>query len=107
MNPATKAVAATYAITVKATGLDWRAVDAKTERTEATVMAAWYSDKGKLLGHAGKEIDSTRPANTDAANPPDVTFTLPANLPAEAARVRFIVRDAVNGHIGTVDIDRR
>jgi VWFA-related protein len=104
---ATKAVAATYAITVKATGLDWRAVDAKTERTEATVMAAWYSDKGKLLGHAGKEIDSTRPANTDAANPPDVTFTLPANLPAEAARVRFIVRDAVNGHIGTVDIDRR
>jgi VWFA-related protein len=101
---ATKAAAATYAITVKATGLDWREVDAKSERAEATVMAAWYSDKGKLLGHVGKEIISTRVTETDAANPPDMIFTLPIALPAGAARVRFIVRDAVNGHMGAIDI---
>ncbi len=103
---ATKSTATTYTITVKATGLNWSAVDGKTESTEATVMAAWYSDKGKLLGHTGKEIVSTRAKNTDAANPPGVTFTLPVNLPAGAARVRLVVRDPVNGHMGTFDINK-
>jgi VWFA-related protein len=103
---AAKAASGNYAITVKAAGLDWTAIDANTERTEATVMAAWYSDKGKLLGHSGKELTANRPASTNAANPPDVTFTLPVALPSGVARVRFIVRDAVNGHMGTVDITK-
>jgi VWFA-related protein len=103
---AVKSGEGTYTVTVKAAGLDWTNADAKTERTEATVMAAWFGAKDKLLGHTAKELMATRAAGTDPQSPGDVKFTLPAAIPANVARIRFIVRDAVNGRIGTVDITK-
>jgi VWFA-related protein len=94
-----------YEVSVKSAGLDWRA-NGTRELTESTVMAAWYSPKGKLLGHAARELTATRPADTNALNPPDTVFVLPVTIPPGAARVRFIVRDAVNGHIGTADLTK-
>ncbi len=93
---------AEYVLTVKGNGLDWKMLDGKTERTEATVIAAWYGGKDgmKLLGHAGKELLTTRPVGTAG----DATFKLPVTVPAGAARLRFVVRDAVNGRMGTADI---
>jgi VWFA-related protein len=91
-----------YLLTVKSAGLDWNPADAANERAEATIIAAWYDAKGKLLGHSGKELTALRPASsqTDAA-----TFTLPiAPLPPSATRLRLIVRDASNGHMGTTDL---
>lgn len=92
-----------WAITVKGNGLDWRTLDSTRQQTEATVMAAWYDAKGKLLGHSGKELQATRPtaAPNDAA---PATFLVPITLTGSAVRLRFIVRDAVNARIGTFDI---
>jgi VWFA-related protein len=92
---------ADYVLKVKANGLDWRNVNANQEQTEATVMAAWYSDKGKLLGHGAKELTAIRAVGTDAA---ETTFVMPVSLPDGVGRLRFVVRDAANGHMGTVDI---
>ena len=93
-----------YTLTVKGNGPDWKIVDGKTESTEQTVIAAWYGGKDgmKLLGHSGKELIATRPLGTAG----DATLTLPVAVPAGAVRLRFVVRDAVNGRIGTVDIQK-
>jgi VWFA-related protein len=93
-----------YVLKVKAGGLDWRSLDPGHEKTEVTVIAAWYGDRSKLIGHAGKELTATRPVSTDPQGSGDAAFAMPVTLPPNMARLRFVVRDAVNGRIGTVDI---
>ncbi len=95
-------VGAVWVIQVKPAGLDWRSVNAHTESTEVTVMAAWYSDKGKLLGHSGKEMTASRAGDADSSK--SAVFSVPAPVTGDAARLRFVVRDASNGHMGTVDV---
>jgi hypothetical protein len=31
-------------------------------------------------------------------------FALPMNVPAGTIRIKFVVRDAINGHVGSVDV---
>jgi len=93
-----------YVLRVKAGGLDWSSLDDKSEKTEVTVMAAWFTDKDKLLGHAGKELTATRPASTDPEHPGEAAFAMPVSVPPNVARLRFVVRDAINGRMGTVDL---
>ena len=93
-----------YVLRVKGSGLDWQSLDANKEKTEVSIIAAWYTDKDKLLGHSGKELIATRPVATDPANPGDANFAIPVTLSGSPVRLRFVVRDAVNGRIGTVDL---
>ncbi len=69
------------------------------QHEEATVAAGWYDAKGKLLGHVAREETSPR-ADGEAG----ATFQLPVTLPGNAVRLRFVVRDALNGSMGTVDV---
>ncbi len=94
-----------YTITVKGNGMEWRALNATTEQTEATVLAAWYDAKGKLLGHSGKELTATRAAGVPNDATPAV-FTLAVALTGNPARLRLIVRDAANARIGTTDLQK-
>jgi hypothetical protein len=93
-----------YVIRVKSSGLDWSTIDAGKQRAEVTIIAAWYGDKAKLLGHSGKELTATRPLDTPSTDSGEAAFALPVAVPPNVARLRFVVRDAVNGRIGTVDI---
>ncbi len=93
-----------YVLEVKGKDLDWTSLDAEKQKTEVTVIAAWYSSKNQLLGHAGKELVATRAVPEDAATGSDATFTVPVALTGNPVRLRFVVRDAVNGRIGTVDV---
>ena len=98
-------VGANYVVQVESAGLDWHAVAGGKESTEATVVAAWYDAKDKLLGHVGKELTSVRTPPADALKPGSAAFVLPLAVPATGvARVRFLVRDAANGKMGTVDL---
>jgi VWFA-related protein len=69
------------------------------QHEEATVAAGWYDAKGKLLGHVAREEISPRAAGNAGA-----VFQLPVTLPGNVVRLRFVVRDALNGSIGTVDV---
>ena len=93
-----------YVLRVKGAGLNWTPLDPGKEHTEVSVIAAWYTDKDKLLGHTGKELTTTRTAPTDPQSAPDANFLMPAPSTTGAARLRFVVRDAINGNIGTVDL---
>jgi VWFA-related protein len=97
---ATKSSNGTYAIKVAENGIGWSDPGPDgTQHTEATVAAGWYDSKGKLIGHVLREETFPRGQNNAGAN-----FTLPIALPSGIVRVRFVVRDAFNGHMGTVDV---
>ncbi len=75
-----------------------------SQHAEATVAAAWYDAKGRVLGHVAREETFPRlPANGGAGDGGAV-FHLPVVLPAGVVRLRFVVRDAMDGKMGTVDV---
>ena len=99
---ATKAANGSYGIQVAENGLGWSDPGPNgSQHAEATVAAGWYDSRGKLLGHVIREQTSPRGDNNAGAS-----FTLPVDLPHNVARVRFVVRDAFSGHMGTVDVTK-
>ena len=93
-------VGGNYVVQVQSAGLEWHGVEGGKESTEATVIAAWYDAKDKLLGHAGKELTATRVAGSGGS----AAFALPTTLPAAGvAGGRRVVRDGVGGRMGTAD----
>src|SRR5271168_1393992 len=99
---ATRSGSGAYAIQVAENGLGWSDPGPDgAQHAEATVAAGWYDSKGKLLGHVFREETFPR-GNSNAG----ASFTLPVNLPDNVTRVRFVVRDAFNGHMGTVDVTK-
>jgi len=93
-----------YAIHVTDENLTWSPPAADgMEHAEATVAAGWYDSKGKIQGHVAREETAIRgAANTGA------TYTLPLpNMPSNVTRMRFVIRDALSGRMGTVDISSK
>jgi VWFA-related protein len=99
---AAKSDGGVYAIHVAESGIGWSDAGADgAQHAEATVAAGWYDSKGKLIGHILREETFPRGDNNAGAS-----FSLPISLPGSVARVRFVVRDAFNGHMGTVDVTK-
>lgn len=99
---ATKSGADTYTLQVAENGLGWSDAGSDgSQHAEATVAAGWYDSKGKLLGHVARE--ETFPRGNNGAG---ASFALPVTLPGNTVRLRFVVRDAFNGHMGTVDVTK-
>jgi VWFA-related protein len=98
---AAKADQGTYSVTVADTNksLTWQSISGAREKTEVTILAAWYDSKRKLLGHVAHELTAIRANSSGAA-----TFSMPVTLPGGVSRVRLVVRDAASGRIGTVDL---
>jgi VWFA-related protein len=91
-----------YQIQVAENGIGWSDPGPDgAQHAEATIAAGWYDSKNKLLGHVIREETFPR-GNSNAG----ASFMLPLELPAGAGRLRFVVRDAYNGHMGTVDITK-
>ena len=83
-------------------GIEWSDPDLDgRQHTEDTVAAGWYSAKGKLLGHVATEQIATR-SNPGAG----ASYALTVPLPTDAVRLRFVVRDASSGHVGTIDVTK-
>ena len=74
-----------------------------TGMAEVTVMQVCFGYKDKVLTHNVFELQSRLPsAGQSQAN---VDFLLQKiEMPRSAVRMRFVVRDAISGRIGTIDI---
>jgi hypothetical protein len=98
---AAKSGADEYTITVAGSGIGWIEPGPNGgEHEEATVAAGWYDAKNKLLGRVIREETCLKPADSNAG----CNYKLPVTLTGKPVRMRFMVRDALNGHIGTFDI---
>jgi VWFA-related protein len=89
-----------YTLTVTGNGIGWTDPGPNGEQhEEATVVAGWYDAKDKLLGHVAREEVCPRPAGNGGC-----TYKLPVTLTGKPVRLRFLVRDALNGRMGTADV---
>ena len=102
-----------WQINVDAKDLSWTPAPDGTQVAEVTAMAVAFDDRGngggakshagaksRMLGHVSRELQSERKADSVAGA---ATFQLPVDIPAGTTRMRFILRDAVSGKIGTLD----
>jgi len=97
---ADKSGADEYTLTVTGNGVGWTDPGPNGEQhEEVTLAAGWYDAKNKLLGHVAREQVCPRPETNGGC-----TYKLPVTLTGKPVRMRFVVRDALNGHIGTVDV---
>jgi VWFA-related protein len=77
-----------------------------TRVDEVTVMQVYFRKNNAVVGHSEGELKTSFIA--DAPLPPVVDYAVAVGrLPRDAVRIRFVVRDAVSGHIGTVDVPIR
>jgi len=89
-----------YTLTVTGNGIGWTEPGQNGEQhEEATVVAGWYDAKDKLIGHVAREELCSRPAGNGGC-----TYKLPVALTGKPVRLRFVVRDALSGRMGTADV---
>ena len=88
-----------YVLRVQARDLKAHELGDGSERYEATVMWVCFGNKNKVLSHEAAELQSV--AGADGM----VVFTAPkVVVPRGTVRLRFVVRGAVDGHVGTIDV---
>ena len=71
---------------------------------EVTVMEVFFGAKNQVLSHPVHELTMPLPQG----NAPGATLgfvVLSADAPKGTVRVRFVIRAAISGHIGTVDVN--
>jgi len=92
-----------YLLHVRMAELKPHVLNDGTNMAEVTVMQVCFGNKGKVLSHNPFELKSKIAPNITPAS--DVDFTVPnVNVPRGTLRMRFVVRDAISAHIGTVDV---
>jgi VWFA-related protein len=98
----------TFDLMVDGKGLVWSpATDTEPRRAEVVLVASTFDKKGKLLVRDSKIIRAKAAANVPAAGRLDRTLDIHYLLKHDpkATRIRFVVRVASSGRIGTADVD--
>jgi len=101
---AERAEAGKFNLKIPLKGLSWAAKENNINQAEISVVVVAFSSKDKALGHFGTELLAKTTA--DPAKNPDAkaSFSVPYVVPPSATRIRFVVRDAVTGKIGTAEL---
>jgi VWFA-related protein len=94
-----------YKVSVASARLNWKQeADGKLAASVQIVVAA-LSNKGVVLSHKLQQETAHAAADVEPEiNPREVVFSIDLNLPANAAKVRFVARDAATGKMGTFDL---
>jgi VWFA-related protein len=98
--------ASNFMVHVDAHAVSWRdAANGKLE-AEVTLLVASFNRQNKMLAHSIREMTTeTSPAQPGTDRFTTADFVTSAEIPAGTARLRFVIRDAATGKIGTVDFN--
>jgi VWFA-related protein len=99
---------ARISVSVDRDTLSWDQQPDGDQRTEITVVTAEISGKSAVLGYKVKEMEIVEP-KAKFENSPNhrVVFTLNVPLPPNTDHLRFVIRDAATGRLGTYDAPRQ
>lgn len=88
-------------------GLIW--VDQQTglRQAEISVVVMAFSSKDKPLSHFGTELVAQTKGDPSQNGDAQAQFSVPFTVPSNTTRLRFVVRDASSGKIGTAEILNR
>lgn len=94
----------TFIVHVDSHVLGWQGLDSEMSQAEITLLVASFDGHNKMLTHKASEMTARiRTANFGTSQPATADFVVTATIPERAVRLRFVVRDAHNGKLGTVD----
>ncbi|HEY0307070.1 MAG TPA: VWA domain-containing protein [Acidobacteriaceae bacterium] len=95
-----------YDVAIGAGGLNWHPAGT-ANMAEVSIMVQSFSAKGKPLSNAVSEHNATSAAQPSELQTRSARFHVPVTVPPNAERIRFVVRDLFNGHVGTFDLNLR
>jgi VWFA-related protein len=94
-----------YQLLVGAKGLHWERQQDGSQLAEVTVMTTFFSMKDKELKSQALQLKERIGGDVVTQGSARVAFHIPIHGPEAATRVRFVVRDAASGVLGTADFD--
>ncbi|HME13090.1 MAG TPA: VWA domain-containing protein [Candidatus Acidoferrum sp.] len=99
---------ARFSVSVDRDTISWDQQPNGDQRTEITVVYAEMSGKSAVLGYKVKEMEIVIP-KAQFANSPNhrILFNVNVPLPPKTDHLRFVVRDAATGRLGTYDAPRQ
>jgi VWFA-related protein len=85
-------------------GLNWTPKENNLNQAEISVIVVAFSAKSKALGHFGTELLAKTTADPSKNPEAKASFSVSYTIPPNTTRIRFVVRDAVSGKIGTAEL---
>lgn len=94
-----------YIVHVGATGLTWKPKDDGSSTSSVAVMAVSLNAKNKMIAHVLHGMTATARAGANLRDETKTAnFEFEVQPAAKATTLRFIVRDAATGRMGSVDL---
>jgi VWFA-related protein len=93
-----------FSLAVEDSSLVWKSAPDEGSQAAISITAVCFSAKNKVLSHITEDrfLTNKAPGSTPAAQE---VFTVPIDLPTGTTRLRFVIRDAATGHLGTADLN--
>lgn len=92
-----------YTLHASAKDMTWREMPDGRRHADLILMAACLSSRQKLLSKTFATLGSNTDAPATKINDQTATLHMHVVVPPGTARIRFVVRDAVGGRVGTAD----
>ena len=92
-----------YSLQVNASDLQWDPQEDGSRQSEITVLAVCYDAKDKELEQHAAELKEQIEPNDKIVDGAKVAFAFPMVEPPKTARIRFVLRDAGTGTMGSVN----
>jgi VWFA-related protein len=104
----TQPPAARFSVSIDRDTISWDPQPNGDQRTEITIVTAEMSGKSAVLGYKVKEMEIVV-SKEKFDNSPNhrVLFTVNVPLPPKTDHLRFVIRDAASGRLGTYDVPRQ
>ncbi len=98
----------TYTIHTETSNLTWQTTSTGTREAKVSVLAVALSQKNKILSHTLQTMTATAKPTAQLQLPGTTVALAITTTPAKGAtRLRFVVRDAATGRMGTTDLPLR
>jgi VWFA-related protein len=93
-----------YVLNIDASQMTWREKPDGTRHADTIVLAVYLSANGKMLN---RDINIVGSETASALGMSGATATIETRVmpPPGTTRIRFVLRDAISGRIGTVDVN--
>ena len=99
---------ARFSVSIDRETLTWDQLANGDQRTEITVVTAEMTAKSGVLGYKVKEMEVVVPKEKFENSPNHrVVLIVSVPLPAKTDHLRFVIRDAASGRLGTYDAPRQ
>jgi hypothetical protein len=99
------ALDAQFSVKLEGEGLHWRSQPDSYDRSEITVVTAYFSAHGKMLQKELKHYEiARRKEDAWTVRKQSFHFFLLSNIPGNADRIRIVIRDDASGKVGFQDL---